>query len=388
MDFNVQDDRQLMAAALQRFLADRYPIPTRNGIAYSTQGFSPRMWRDFVDLGVVGALFDPACGGLGGTGFDFAALFEALGGSLVVEPFLGVAMAGRALVEAGGREELLAAAIQGEAVPVFAHDEPQSGYGVTEVTTRAKRTATGWVLTGRKVVVPQIGAASHILVTARTSGEPGDPSGLSLFLVPVPAGGLRVMDYGLIDGGRAGDLKLEGAEATLLGREGEAVGIIEAALAVGTVCLCWEAVGIMEQLKTATVEFLQARVQFGASIGRFQALRHRIVTLAIEVEQTRSAAINAATALDRAPTRAQLDRALSAAKYTVGRAGTLVAEEAIQMHGAIGMTWETPVAHYAKRLIMLGHQLGDEDFHMARYLSLRSHAVWARAPDTLGSRLV
>lgn len=162
---------------------------------------------------------------------------------------------------------------------------------------------------------------------------------------------------------------MDGTPGALLGAAGEALPNIERAVASGVVALCWEAVGVMEYLKTATIEHLRTRHQFGGPIARFQALRHRLVTLAIEIEQARSAAILGAAALEGPPE--EREKAVSAAKLTIGRVGTLVAEESIHMHGGMGMVWELPVSHYAKRLVMIGHQLGDEDHHLTRYIRLR-----------------
>jgi alkylation response protein AidB-like acyl-CoA dehydrogenase len=359
MDFRPSDDRQMLADTLTRFLADRYKIDARNRIATSLEGYSADIWSQLAELGVIGALFDESAGGFGGNGFDIAVVFEAIGKALVVEPFLGTLMAGRALAKAGEHKALIEQAIGGIAILAFAHEEAQSRYDLAAIETRAKKTGDGWALTGRKAVVPQIEAAKNILVSAKTD------DGVALFLVATDAEGVSVRGYPMIDGGRGGELALDGAEAALI-----ATGIdaIEDAIAAGTVALSWEAVGLMDALKDATLDYLRTRVQFGVPIGKFQALQHRMATVALEIEQARSAAINAAAALDE-EARAR-DRAASAAKFTIGRVGTLVAEEAIQMHGGIGMTWELPLSHFAKRLTMIGHQLGDEDHHLERYIAL------------------
>lgn len=359
MDFRPSDDRQMLADTLTRFLADRYKIDARNRIATSPEGYSADIWKQLAELGVIGALFDEAAGGFGGTGFDIAVVFEAIGKALVVEPFLGTLMAGRALTSAGGHEALLEAAIGGDAILAFADEEPQSRYDLGAIETRATKAGDGWALTGRKAVVPQLEAATDIVVSAKSGDE------VALFLVATDATGVSIRGYPMIDGGRGGELTLDGAEAALLATGAEAIGD---AIAAGIVALSWEAVGLMDALKQATLDYLRTRVQFGVPIGKFQALQHRMATVALEIEQARSAAINAAAALDSEP-RVR-DRAASAAKFTIGRVGTLVAEEAIQMHGGIGMTWELPLSHFAKRLTMIGHQLGDEDHHLERYIAL------------------
>jgi alkylation response protein AidB-like acyl-CoA dehydrogenase len=192
--------------------------------------------------------------------------------------------------------------------------------------------------------------------------------GLSLFLVEAGAPGLSLRDFALIDGGRGGEISIAGGSARRIGEEGAAGPVIEAASAAGLVALCAEAVAIMEAIREQTLEYLRTRRQFGQPIGQFQALRHRMADVALEIEQARSAALNAAALLEA--DRLARERAVSAAKFTVDRVGTLVAEEAIQMHGGIGMTWELPLSHYAKRLVMIGHLLGDEDHHLDRYIAL------------------
>lgn len=370
MDFNHSDDRQMLADTLGRYLHKRYPIDTRLKIATSAQGWSAAHWTELADLGIVGALFNQTSGGFGGSGFDIAAVFEQLGRALVVEPSLGTLMAGRSLAQAGAHRALMLEAIAGVTVLVFAHEEPQSRYDLANVTLVAERDGDDWALTGVKTVVPQIEAADFIIVSGRISGNPGTKEGIGLFLIDRGASGVAIRGYPLVDGGRGGELSLERARATLIHEDGFRV--VEDATAAGIVALAWEAIGIMDILKSATLDYLRTRKQFGVPIGKFQALQHRMATMALEIEQARSAAINAADALDR--DRRNRDRTASAAKYTIGRVGTLVAEEAIQMHGGIGMAWETPVSHFAKRLIMIGHQLGDEDHHLARYASIERTA--------------
>jgi alkylation response protein AidB-like acyl-CoA dehydrogenase len=366
MDFHHSEDRQMLADTLGRYLQQRYPIDARNTISGSDAGWSRDHWTALAELGVVGALFGEAAGGFGGTGFDIAAVFEPLGRALVVEPFLGTLMAGRALAKAGGQDDLLGEMIAGGTLVTFAHEEPQSRYDLAEVATRATRSGDGWALTGHKAVVPQIEAADHVLVSARIAGEPGDEAGIGLFLVAKGASGLGLRGYPMIDGGRGGEIVLASTPATLIAEN--AYPLIEEAVAAGIVALAWEAIGVMDVLKASTLDYLRTRKQFGVPIGKFQALQHRMATVALEIEQARSAAINAADALDGE--RTKRERAVSAAKYTIGRVGTLAAEESIQMHGGIGMTWELPLSHFAKRLTMIGHQLGDEDHHIGRYIAL------------------
>ncbi|TDG05657.1 pimeloyl-CoA dehydrogenase small subunit [Paraburkholderia guartelaensis] len=378
MDFQHTEDRRMLADTLNRFITEQYGFNTRDTIARSEEGFSADMWQRFAELGVIGALFDEADGGFGGAGFDVAVVFEALGRGLVIEPFLDTLIVGRALAHAGSETQRarIASFIDGSQIAALAHDEPGSHYEDARVATRAEKSGDGWVLQGAKGVVQHAEHADVLLVSARTAGDAFDEAGISLFLVPRESAGVSVRGYGKIDGGRAAEVALDNVKVhadALVGAQGSGFATLEHARGYGIVALASEAVGAMEIARDFTLEYLRTRKQFGLPIGSFQALQHRMADVLLEIEQARSAVINAAAAID-AP-RAQRERALSAAKYTIGRIGARVAEEAIQLHGGIGMTWELPLAHYAKRLVMIDHQLGDEDHHLARYIALGREAA-------------
>jgi alkylation response protein AidB-like acyl-CoA dehydrogenase len=378
MNFEHTEDRRMLADSLNRFIAEQYAFETRDRIAKSAAGFSTEIWQQFAELGVIGALFREEDGGFGGGGFDLAVVFEALGRGLVVEPLLGAVMVGDAIAAAGSeaQKETLAEIIGGGTIAALAHDEPGTHYELAHVQTRADRSGDSWLLNGAKAVVLQGEQADLFLVSARTSGAPDDEAGISLFLVPAKTKGVYVRGAPAIDGGRVAEVVLDGltlpADA-LLGAEGQGHAVLERAVGRGVLALCAESLGAMEAAKTATLEYLRTRKQFGMLIGSFQALQHRMADLLLEIEQARSAVINAAAAVDDTD-RATRERALSAAKASIGRIGALVAEESIQMHGGIGMTWELPLAHYAKRLVMIDHQLGDEDHHLQRFIAFGRQA--------------
>ncbi|RST50461.1 acyl-CoA dehydrogenase family protein [Variovorax sp. DXTD-1] len=379
MNFEHTEDRRMLADSLNRFIAEQYAFDARDRVAKSAHGFSKEIFQQFAELGVIGALFSEADGGFGGGGFDIAVVFEALGRGLVVEPLLGAVMVGEALSAAGNaaQKEKLGDIINGAIVTAFAHDEAGAHHERTHVATRAERSGDGWVLSGAKAAVPHGEQADLFLVSARTSGQVDDEAGISLFLVPAKTPGLTVRGCPAIDGGRVAELAFDGAKLgadALLGTEGQGHATLERAIGRGVLALCAEAVGAMEAAKTATLDYLRTRKQFGTLIGSFQALQHRMADLLLEIEQARSAVINAAAAIDGAD-RVARERALSAAKFSIGRIGALVAEESIQMHGGIGMTWELPLPHYAKRLVMIDHQLGDEDHHLQRYIALGKETV-------------
>jgi alkylation response protein AidB-like acyl-CoA dehydrogenase len=374
MNFEHTEDRRMLADSLNRFIAEQYAFDARDHIAKSQHGFSKEIFQQFAELGVIGALFSEADGGFGGGGFDIAVVFEALGRGLVVEPLLGALMVGEAISAAGSaaQKDKLADIIGGSAVAAFAHDEADTHYERTRVATKAVRSGDGWVLHGAKAVVPQGEQADLFLVSARSSGAVDDEAGISLFLVPAKTAGLTVRGCPAVDGGRVAEVTLNGVTLgadALLGAEGQGHAALERAIGRGVLALCAEALGAMEATKTATLDYLRTRKQFGLLIGSFQALQHRMADLLLEIEQARSAVINAAAAIDGTD-RVARERALSAAKFSIGRIGALVAEESIQMHGGIGMTWELPLPHYAKRLVMIDHQLGDEDHHLQRYIAL------------------
>ncbi|HZA96985.1 MAG TPA: acyl-CoA dehydrogenase family protein [Burkholderiaceae bacterium] len=368
MDFQHSEDRRMLADTLDRFLRDKYNFDARQRIAQSTAGFSRDMWQRLAELGALAALFDEAHGGMGGTGFDIMVVFEAIGRALVVEPLAGALMAGQILA-ATGRGDALVQLIGGTSIILLAYEEGDTGADSTRIAAHAARDGNGWKLSGNKAAVHQAESADAFVVAARIAGAPGDVNGILLFLVPADAQGVKLRGYPLIDGGRGAEVMLTDvrlAADALLTHDGHPV--LQQAIDSGLLALAAESLGAMEAVKAATLDYLQTRKQFGVPIGSFQALQHRMADLLLEIEQARSAVINAADKL--AADSLLRERTLAAAKYTIGRVGTLVAEESIQLHGGIGMTWELPLAHYAKRLVMIDHQLGDEDQHLMRYIAL------------------
>ncbi|RKP50361.1 acyl-CoA dehydrogenase family protein [Pararobbsia silviterrae] len=371
MNFEHTEERRMLADTLDRFVSEAYGFDVRDKAAKSAIGFDRAAWDKFVELGTVAALFSEADGGFGGEGFDITVVFESLGRGIVVEPFLGALVVGSVLAAAGGEAHAgtLEQIQAGTAIVALAHDEPGSHYEAVNVRTRAERSGDGWVLTGAKSAVAHGEQADFVLVSARTSGDALDEDGVSLFLVPKSAAGVHAVGYARVDGGRAADLRFDGVKLDAHARVGEAgagYAVLEYAIARGTLAVCAEALGAMEVVKRDTLEYLRTRKQFGVPIGSFQALQHRMADLLIDIEQARSAVINAAASLNL--DRVARERAVSAAKYTIGRTGTRVAEECIQLHGGIGMTWELATSHYAKRLVMIDHQFGDQDHHLERYI--------------------
>ncbi len=372
MNFDLTEERQMLQDTLRRFLADRYATAERNAIIDSDAGFSSDIWAQLAELGVLGALFTEADGGFGGAGFDITTVFEELGRAGVVEPVLDTAVLGGGLIAALGNDaqkSLVEEVIGGGVHLAFAHGEPASRYDLTRVETTAKADGDDIVLNGRKAVVANAEAAGQLIVSARESGAVDDADGISLFLVPADSSGLSQRGYPMLGGGRAAEVTLDDVRlpaSARLGTAGDAFPAIAERVAAANVALAAETLGAMETAVELTREYLMTRKQFGRPIGTFQALAHRFSDLLIELEQARSAVINAAGHLGDA----DRDRQIAAARNLIGRVGRLVAEESIQMHGGIGMTQEYELAHIAKRIVMNDHRLGDTDYHMERFIEL------------------
>lgn len=374
VDFALTEERQMLQDTLRRYLSDRYTTDALNAILKEDDGFSPTVWSELAELGVIGALFDESQGGFGGAGFDVTVLFEEFGRAGVVEPFLDTAvLAGGLIADLGTDAQcgILEDVIAGSVQLAFAHGEPDSRYDLNRVSSTAEISGDTVVLNGRKAVVGNGANAQMLVVSARSSGNVADPDGISLFLVPADSPGLSRRGYPLMGGGTAAEVTLSDVEVSLdaaLGPIGQAFPVIERRVAFAVTALCAEALGAMESAKDLTVEYLRTRKQFGRPLGKFQALQHRMADMLVEIEQARSAVINAAGHLDR--DRVTRERHVSAAKNLIGRVGRLVAEETIQMHGGIGMTQEYGLAHFAKRMVMVDHRFGDTDHHLERFIAL------------------
>ncbi len=378
MDFTPTEDRRMLADMIGRFVREQYPLETRHLNAGLEEGFSREAWRQFAELGVVGALLSEEAGGFGGGGFDIMTVFQELGRGLVVEPFLSSAVLGAGALlrsRSPAHKVVVERVIAGDTLLAFAHGEPDSRYDLADVQTTAVPAGSGWSISGTKAVVLNGGSADHLVVSARLEGGRTDEAGIALFVVDAGAEGVARRAYGTIDGGQACEISFDNVAAgpdDVVGDPGNGLEIIEAVNARAILAVCAEALGAMEAARDLTLEYLGTRKQFGQPIGGFQALQHRMADMLTEIEQVRSAVINAAGHLD-APRR---DREImaSAAKNLIGRVGRLVAEETIQLHGGIGMTWEYSLPHYAKRLVMIDHQFGDTDHHLERFMALSASA--------------
>lgn len=374
MDFNLTDEQRMLDEMATRLVRDTYGFEQRTKYGKEASGYSAEIWGTMAELGLLGVPFSEEDGGFGGGGTELMVVHEAFGRGLILEPYLAsVVLAGRVVALLGSaaqKEAVLPGLTGGASILALAYGEAAGRYDPHWVETKAeaKGGAEAYTLTGAKTVVLHGGAAHTLVVSARTGGATAGRQGISLFLVAADQPGVSVRSYETMDGLRAAEVTLDGAEGQLLGREGAGADALDDALAHGMTALCAEAVGAMAETCDLTLDYLKTRSQFGGHIGRFQALQHRMVDMRIALEQARSATILAAASLSSPP--ALRDRRVAAAKTLIGRAGRKVAEEAIQLHGGIGMTDEAAISHYAKRLVMIDHWLGDADFHLARFAAL------------------
>ncbi|OBB17094.1 pimeloyl-CoA dehydrogenase small subunit [Mycolicibacterium setense] len=376
MDFNLTNEQQLLRDGLTKFLAGRYDLASSRAAAKTGPGWQPEIWRGFADeLGILGATLPEEAGGIGGGPVETMVIAEALGHALVIEPFVDTVVVAGGLLHRSGdaAADLLEEIVAGSAIVALAATEPSSGDNWRDVSTSARRDGDEWVLNGSKVMAVSAPLATHLLVTARTSGERADTDGISLFLVDIDSvtTGFTAHHYRTVDDRRASDLTFSDVRVpagALLGAEGRAWPSLELARDEGAAAVCAEAVGAMRKVLADTVEYCKQRQQFGQPIGSFQALQHRMVDMHMEVEQASAAVYLAVLNLDADP--AQRAKAVSAAKATIGRAARFVGQNAVQLHGGMGMTEELAIGHYFKRLTAVQFEFGSTDYHVGRYAEL------------------
>lgn len=373
MDFNFTEEQHLLADTVQRFIDECYSFEARREILRAKEGWSRDAWRQLADLGLTALNVPGEHGGLNAGPVDTMLVMNALGKGLVVEPFLSAAVLAPALIShLGGKAagELLPGIASGERIVVVAHQEPCTRGELTHVATRAVEGGEGYVLEGHKSVIAHGGAADELLVTARTDGTTTDAEGVTVFRVDPRAPGVTLKTYRTIDGQHASDVELKRvkvAASSRVGAEGKAGPAIEAAHAIALSALCAEAVGIMKAIIAATLEYTKSRKQFGQSIAKFQVLQHRMVDMFLQSEQAKSMSYLAAIRCTD-PDRGERRRALSAAKVVVGQAGRFVGQQAVQLHGGMGMTDELIISHYFKRLTAIDLTFGDTDFHTQQFI--------------------
>jgi alkylation response protein AidB-like acyl-CoA dehydrogenase len=367
MNFNYTEEQLALQDTLRRFIAKDYAFEHRRALANSADGFDRAAWKTFADLGILALPFPEDFGGLNGNAVDTMLVMEMLGRGLALEPYVSaVVLCGGMIRDAGSqaqKEALLPAIAGGEMMLALAHHEAGGRYALDRVATTATANGNGWQLDGAKAVVLGAPSADKFLVSAR------DSQGLSLFLVDAGAPGLTLRGYPTQDGARAADIKMAGVQVgpdALVGAAGDALASIERGIDYANAALCAEAVGIMSALNEITLEYLKTRKQFGQPIGKFQALQHRMADMVIATEQARSMATLAAVRADSADAAAR-SRAVAAAKAYVTQSARLVGQQAVQLHGGMGVVDELNVAHYFKRLTMIGLTFGDADYHLGKF---------------------
>lgn len=372
MDFSLSEEQAMLEDSVEKFITNDYDFETRQKYAGSETGFSAEVWQQFAELGWTAVPFGEDDGGFGWGPVEVMLIMRQFGRGLVVEPYLAnIVLTGgvlRRTADAAQKAEWLAPVIGGEKQAAFAHVEPQSRYELGNVATTAVADGGDFILSGHKSVVLNGGAADFFVISARTSGEQRDQDGISLFIVPADAAGVSREAYPTVDGMQAAEVVLDGVRVpavNLLGDAGTGFGAVDAVMLEATLAVCAEAVGIMQIMTHKTVEYSKSRVQFGVPIGSFQALQHRMVDMLTACEQSYSlllwATMLAANGLDD-----EARRAVSSIKYQVGTAGKKVGQEAVQLHGGMGVTWELDIAHYFKRLTAIGQLFGNADFHLDR----------------------
>src|SRR5579863_3663778 len=372
MDFDFTEEQRLLRDSVDRLLADRYGFDKRKAYLAEAEGWSPALWSHYAELGLLGLPFAEEHGGFGGGGVEVMLVMEAFGRVLAVEPYLAtVVLGGRALGLAGNQAQqqaILPRIAEGSLRLAFAHGERQARYDLSDVLTTARKTARGWVLDGAKSVVLHGDGAHKLIVSARIAGERGDPNGIGLFLVDGDANGVARRSYTLRDGTRAAEIALSGVEigaGAALGEPGTAFPVIERIIEAGIAATAAEAVGAMETMQALTLEYLKTRVQFGRKIGENQALQHRATEMFVALEQGRSMAMLAAMMVEE-PDAAERAHNIAMVKVGVGQAARFVSQNAVQLHGGIGMTEEYAVGHYFRRCMVIEHSFGDTGYHLSK----------------------
>jgi pimeloyl-CoA dehydrogenase small subunit len=376
MDFDLTDEQRLLSDSVGRLMADTYGFEKRRALIREPEGFSPVLWAKYAELGLLGLPFAEEYGGFGGGAVEVMLVMEAFGRALALEPYLAtVVLAGTALrLAASGKQQeaLLPVVADGSLKLAFAHGERQARYDLTDVTTTATRSGGDYVLEGGKSVVLHGDGVGMLVVSARTGGARGEAGGISLFLVDAGANGVARRGYALRDGSRAAEISLSGVKVpagNLLGVAGEAFPVITRVVEAGIAAMCAEAVGAMEAMQAMTLDYLKTRQQFGKPIGENQVLQHRSAEMLVALESARGMAMLAAMMVDE-PDAAERERNIAMAKVGVGQSGRFVSQQAIQLHGGIGMTEEYAIGHFFRRIMVIEHLFGDTAHHLDRLVDL------------------
>ena len=371
MDFSLDETQAMLADSVEKFLHNDYDFDTRQKYAASDVGYSEDVWRQFAELGWTAVPFAEDDGGFGGGPVELMLLMERLGRGMVVEPYLAnIILAGGALrrgATTAQKSEWLDAIIGGELQATLAFAEPHARYDTMNIRTTATKVEKGWSISGEKCFVLNGRNARLLLIPARTSDAETDASGITLFAILRDQTGISIKDYATVDGQQAASIVLDGVvvdNSSVIGKINHGGEVLAACVDDATLAVSAEAVGVMTLLIEKTIEYTKSRVQFGVPISSFQALQHRLVDMFTACEQSRSLLLWAT--MTHAEDSNASKRAIHSAKYQVSKAGTKVGEEAVQMHGGMGVTWELDVAHLFKRLTVISQIFGNADWHLDR----------------------
>jgi pimeloyl-CoA dehydrogenase small subunit len=372
MDFDLSEEQRLLRDSVERLLADHYGFDKRRSYLAEPEGWSRGLWAQYAELGLLGLPFPEDYGGFGGGPIEVMLVMEAFGHVLALEPYLATVVLGGTALRLAGNEEQKSAILpqiaEGNMILAFAHGERQARYDLSDVLTTAKPKGGGWVLDGAKSVVLHGDSAQRLVVSARTAGERDDPDGITLFIVDAAANGVARRGYPMRDGTRAAEISLSGVEVgeeDVVGEVGAVFPVIERVVEAGIAATAAEAVGAMDAMQAMTLEYLKTRTQFGRPIGQNQALQHRATEMLMELERGRSMAMLAAMMVEE-PDVAERAHNIAMAKVGVGQASKFVSQNAIQLHGGIGMTEEYAVGHYFRRCMVIEHTFGDTAHHLSR----------------------
>jgi pimeloyl-CoA dehydrogenase small subunit len=372
MDFELSEEQSILKDSLARLLADNYGFEQRKRHMAAPEGWSADMWGRYAEMGLMALPFAEEDGGIGGGSVETMIVMEALGGALALEPYFPTVVLGGGFLRLGGndalRADLAPKVAEGSLKLAFAHTERNSRYDLNQVETKAKKDGKGWLLSGAKGVVIGGDSADRLIVTARTAGGKDDEKGIGLFLVDAKADGVSRRGYSMQDGQRAAEITLENVSVpadAVFGDPEDGLPLVRRVVDQGIAALSAEAVGVMAAMHALTVDYMKVRKQFGVPIGSFQVLQHKAVDMFVAIEQARSITYFATMMAD-SDDDAERARAMHAAKAEIGRGGTLVGQNAVQIHGGVGMTMEYAVGHYFKRMTMIDFTFGDNDYHLGK----------------------
>ena len=372
MNFELSEEQRMIQQSVERFVEDNYDLNSRVALSSSSPGFSTEHWHSMAELGWLGLPFEEEDGGFGGNQIDVLVVMEQFGRGLVVEPYLASIVMGGGALKRGGtnalKSEILPQVIQGNLQLAFAYAEEQSRFDLDDVMTSARKEGENFVLNGQKSMVQNAETADKIVVSARTSGGQVGPQGITLFLIDADAEGLSQDNFPTVDGLRASEITLENVSVgpdRILGEVDQGFSILQSVANDAMLALSAEAVGAMEVLYKDTVDYTQQREQFDHPLSEFQVLQHRMVDMFVEYEQCKSLLYRATMETIQDPESAQ--RSIHALMHLIGKSGMFIGENAVQLHGGMGMTEELRIGHYFKRLLVIDAAFGNADYHLQKF---------------------